>query len=82
MKGFLITLPLIMLVGCGDITYRYECQNPDNQGLPQCQPEVCGPTKTCFNDLAGFSQPTNSYQSDNSVDPCAASGSGSEDNFE
>lgn len=41
-----------LISGC-EGRYRYECQNPDNQGLPQCQPEVCGPSKTCFNDLNG-----------------------------
>jgi hypothetical protein len=64
-----------LLAGC-EYTYRYECQNPDNQGLPQCQPEVCGPLKTCYNDLAGIE----SQQDFQSEDTC--SNSNVDSNFE
>lgn len=57
MKTILLALSLLLITGC-EYTYRYECQNPDNQGLPQCQPEVCGPSKTCFNDLNGIESQT------------------------
>lgn len=79
MKKLLLVLPLIMLTGC-EYTYRYECQNPDNQGLPQCQPEVCGPSKTCFNDLNAVT-PWQDFSEKQIEDMCSANGGG-EESFE
>jgi len=70
MKKLLLVLPLVMLVGC-EYTYRYECQNPDNQGLPQCQPEACGPSKTCFNDLNAVT-PWQDFSEKQIEDMCSA----------
>lgn len=52
MKALAVIAMSLLMVGC-EARYRYECQDPDNQGLPQCQPEACAASKTCFNDLNG-----------------------------
>lgn len=55
MKAFIIALVMVvvfLLFGC-ESSYRYECQDPDNWGEPQCQKPTCTASATCPEDLAG-----------------------------
>ncbi len=51
----LLFVSALLLAGCGyDGKYRYECQDPENWGAPQCQKPVCEVDGTCPETLLGF----------------------------
>jgi len=77
MKALALIAMSLLMVGC-EARYRYECQDPDNQGLPQCQPEACGPGKTCFNDLNGIT-PWQDFSEKQIEDLCTSNDYGSFD---
>lgn len=37
----------------GDGFYRYPCQDPDNWGLPECDPPLCLADMTCTGQVVG-----------------------------
>ena len=37
---------LVVTAGCSD-AYRYPCQDPNNQGKPECTPPECVADSTC-----------------------------------
>lgn len=50
----LSALLMVSLTGCGyDGHYRYECQDPANWNIAECNPPVCEPSGTCSRDLVG-----------------------------
>ena len=46
----LILLFLTIVAFFGKNTYRYECQDPVNWSLPECNPPICKASGTCTED--------------------------------
>lgn len=47
----------VALAGCKD-RYRYECQDPDNWGVPECQKPECMASGYCTEYLITTDEPT------------------------
>ena len=45
-------LLVLSLTACTS-SYRYECQDPDNWGKPECNPPQCMATGECSKDIVG-----------------------------
>jgi hypothetical protein len=51
----LIPIMLIAISACGyDGGYRYECQDPENWGKPECEPPICEVDGACTKTLLGW----------------------------
>ena len=46
MKWFLLPLAALALIGCKD-RYRYDCQDPDNWKVEECQKPKCVASGYC-----------------------------------
>jgi len=46
MAGFMLVATVFAIAGCSD-QYRYPCQDPVNQGKPECTPPECVADGTC-----------------------------------
>ena len=46
MAGFMLVAAVFAIAGCSD-QYRYPCQDPANQGKPECTPPECVADGTC-----------------------------------
>jgi hypothetical protein len=44
--GLVVISAVFLIAGCSD-TYRYPCQDPENQKLKECNPPVCEADGTC-----------------------------------
>ena len=45
-QGFMLAWVALVIVSCSD-QYRYPCQDPNNQGKPECTPPECVADGTC-----------------------------------
>ena len=50
---FLASILALGLVGCGNGSYRYPCQDPANWENAECKPPVCEVNGVCPVDLVG-----------------------------
>ena len=48
--GMVVFSAVFLIAGCSD-QYRYPCQDPNNQGKPECTPPECVADGTCTNYL-------------------------------
>ena len=44
--GLVVESAVFAIAGCSD-QYRYPCQDPNNQGKPECTPPECVADGTC-----------------------------------
>lgn len=44
---------VLVLTGCSDGHYRYNCQDPANWETADCKPPVCSVSGSCPEDLVG-----------------------------
>jgi len=44
--GMVVFSAVFLIAGCSD-QYRYPCQDPNNQGKPECTPPECVADGTC-----------------------------------
>lgn len=50
-----VFISAILLAGCGyEGSYRYECQDPENWEVPECNPPICLVDNMCTEIILGF----------------------------